>query len=48
MLTVNGEGPADLDPGRLNDVGDVDTPEKGLDVKRKVDSNSIFMKLYPF
>jgi hypothetical protein len=26
MLTVNGDGPADLDPGRLSDVGEVDTP----------------------
>jgi len=30
MLTVNGDGPADLDPGRLSDVGEVDTPEKSL------------------
>lgn len=27
MLTVNGDGPADLDPGRLSDVGEVDTPD---------------------
>lgn len=25
-LTVSGDGPADLDPGRLNDVGEVDMP----------------------
>jgi hypothetical protein len=44
--TVNGEGPAALDPGLLIDVGDVDTPEfnekiylirilRGLDVIKK-------------
>lgn len=26
ILTVSGDGPADLDPGRLNDVGEVETP----------------------
>ncbi len=26
MLTVSGDGPADLDPGRLREVGDVETP----------------------
>jgi hypothetical protein len=30
MLTVNGDGPADLDPGRLSDVGEVDTPENEI------------------
>ena len=26
MPTVSGDGPADLDPGRLSEVGDVETP----------------------